>query len=95
MLRGVSSVFDCLTEEEREIYYKYKSKSKLDEKQIAKEELLKSVNDYSGVREILKRLLFNKEDEPIISKLIAGFENECVRLSESLVYDEKNRKTIY
>ncbi len=88
------SVFDCLTEKEREIYNQYKSKSKPDEKQIAKEELLKSVRSYSNAREIPKRSLFNKEDEPIISKLIAGFENECVRLSESFVYDEKSPKDI-
>lgn len=88
------SVFDCLTKEEREIYNQYREINKSDEKQKAKEELLNSVSSYPDIREIAKKSLFYKNNEPIISKLIAGFENECVRLSESLVYDEKNPKEI-
>lgn len=88
------SIFDCLTEKERKLYNKYKANNKTDDRQSIKEEILKSVKDYSEIRKINKNALFDKNGEAIISKLIAGFENECVRLSESLVYDEENPKDI-
>lgn len=88
------SIFDCLTEKERKLYNKYKANNKTDGRQSIKEEILKSVKDYSEIRKINKNALFDKNGEAIISKLIAGFENECVRLSESLVYDEENPKDI-
>lgn len=88
------SIFDCLTEEERKLYNKYKANNKTGERQAIKEEILKSVKDYSEIREINKKALFDKNGKAIISKLIAGFENECVRLSESLVYNEENPKDI-
>lgn len=88
------SIFDCLTEEERKLYNKYKANNKTDERQAVKEEILRNVKDYSDIRKISKKALFDKNGEAIISKLIAGFENECVRLSESLIYDEENPKDI-
>lgn len=88
------SIFDCLTEKERKLYNKYKANNKTDGRQSIKKEILKSVKDYSEIRKINKNALFDKNGEAIISKLIAGFENECVRLSESLVYDEENPKDI-
>lgn len=88
------SIFDCLTEKERKLYNKYKANNKADERQEIKKEILKSVKHYSGIREIDKKVLFNRNGEAIIAKLIAGFENECVRLSESLVYDKENQKDI-
>ena len=44
---------------------------------------------FSETRKIDKKALYDKNNEPVINKLIAGFENECVRLSESFVYDER------
>ena len=88
------SIFDCLTEKERKLYNKYKANNKADERQEIKKEILKGVKHYSGIREIDKKVLFNRNGEAIIAKLIAGFENECVRLSESLVYDKENQKDI-
>ena len=88
------SIFDCCTEEEKTVYKKYRATNKLDEKNEIKKELLKSVNEFSGIREISKKILHDKNNEPKISKLIAGFENECVRLSESFIYDKENPKNI-
>lgn len=88
------SIFDCCTEEEKAVYKKCKAVNKLDKKGEIKEELLKSVNGFSGIREISKEILYDKSNEPMISKLIAGFENECVRLSESFIYDKENPKNI-
>lgn len=88
------SIFDCCTEEEKAVYKKYRATNKLDEKNEIKKELLKSVNEFSGIREISKKILHDKNNEPKISKLIAGFENECVRLSESFIYDKENPKNI-
>lgn len=88
------SIFDCCTDSERKIYRQHKKSNKPEEKQAIKEELLNMVTSYSGIREIHKKSLFDKNNEPIIDKIIAGFENECIRLSESLVYDEKAPKDI-
>lgn len=88
------SIFDCFTERERNLYNEYKANNKTDERQEIKKEILMSVTGFSGIREINRKALFNKNDEPIINKLIAGFENECVRLLESFVYDEENPKAI-
>lgn len=88
------SIFDCCTDSERKIYRQHKKSNKPEEKQAIKEELLNMVTSYSGIREIHKKSLYDKNDEPIIDKIIAGFESECVRLSENFVYDEKAPKDI-
>ena len=88
------SMFDCLTEEERNLYNEYKINNKIDVREEIKKKILMSVKSFSGIREINRKTLFDKNGEPIISKLIAGFENECVRLSESFLCDEKSPKDI-
>ena len=88
------SIFDCCTENERMVYRQYKKASKPEDKQKTIKELLHNVMSFSETRKIDKKALYDKNNEPIISKLIAGFENECVRLSESFVYDEREPKHI-
>ena len=72
------SIFDCLTEEERNLYNEFKINNKIDVREEIKKKILMSVKSFSGIREINRKTLFDKNGEPIISKLIAGFENECV-----------------
>ena len=87
------SIFDCLTKEERKIYNDYKSTKDQDEQNSKKYELIQKVKSFSGIREIDKKILFDsKNGEAKVDKLIAGFENEAVRLSPLLVYEEDNPK---
>ena len=88
------SIFDCCTESEKKIYRRHKKSNKLEEKQELKEALLDIVKSFDGIRKINKKTLFNKNNEPIVNKTIAAFENECVRLSDSFVYDEDAPKDI-
>lgn len=88
------SIFDCCTENERMTYRQYKKASKTEDKQEIIKELLHIVMSFSETRKIDKKALYDKNNEPVINKLIAGFENECVRLSESFVYDEREPKHI-
>lgn len=88
------SIFDCCTEDERKIYRQHKKSNKSEKKQELKEALLDVVKTFSGIREINKKTLFDKNNEPVFNKIIAAFENECVRLSDSFVYDEKAPKDI-
>ena len=86
------SIFDCRTKEERKIYGKLE-KVKNEEKQNIKTELMDAVKSFSGIRTIDKKVLFDsKNGEAKVDKLIAGFENEAVRLSPLLVYEEDNPK---
>ena len=86
------SIFDCRTKEERKLYGKLE-KVKNEEKQNIKTELMDAVKSFSGIRTIDKKVLFDsKNGEAKVDKLIAGFENEAVRLSPLLVYEEDNPK---
>ena len=87
------SIFDCLTKEERKIYNDYKSTKDPDEQNSKKDELIQKVKSFSSIREIDKKVLFDvKSEEARVDKLIAGFENECVRLSSSFVFKDDDPK---
>ncbi len=88
------SIFDSLTKDERELYEKYQNCKRTDEKQEYKKALLEMVKGFSGIRRIESKTIYNKSGEPRINKLIASFENECVRLSKALVYKEDDPKFI-
>lgn len=86
------SIFDCRTKEERKLYGELE-KAKNEEKQSIKIKLMDAVRSFSGIRMIDKKVLFDsKSGEAKVDKLIAGFENEAVRLSPLLVYEEYNPK---
>lgn len=86
------SIFDCRTKGERELYTELE-KAKNEEKQNIKTKLLETVKSFSGIRTIGKKVLFDsKSGEAKVSKLIAGFENEAVRLSPLLKYKEDDPK---
>lgn len=93
------SVFDTLTDEERRLYNEYKKCKLIIDKENLKEQLLNTVKGLSSIRKIDRKAMYkcsggNKKDDVRIEKLLAGFENECVRLSESFVYNEENPKDI-
>ena len=86
------SIFDCRTKGERKLYTELE-KAKNEEKQNIKTKLLETVKSFSGIRTIGKKVLFDsKSGEEKVSKLIAGFENEAVRLSPLLKYKEDDPK---
>ncbi len=86
------SIFDCRTEEERKLYEKLEKIKKEDSQEI-KEQLTDVVKSFSGVRTIDRKVLFDpKSGEARVNKLIAGFENEGVRLSPLLTYKEDDPK---
>ena len=75
------STFDCFTEKERVLYNSYGKCSKKDDKAILRKMFDDEVGSFKGVRTIVdSRIKFNGERK--LEKMIAGFENECVRLSE-------------
>ena len=86
------SIFDCRTEGEKELYAELEKAEKEDIKDT-KTKLLETVKSFSGIRTIGKKVFFDsKSGEAKVSKLIAGFENEAVRLSPSLKYKEDDPK---
>ena len=56
------SIFDCCTEDERKIYRQHKKSNKSEKKQELKEALLDVVKTFSGIREINKKTLFDKNN---------------------------------
>ena len=87
------STFDCFTDTERALYNSYSKSSKKDDKAVLRKMFDDKVGSFKGVRAIEdNRIKFNGERK--LEKIIAGFENECVRLSESFVFDEENPKNI-
>lgn len=87
------STFDCLTQEERALYNSLGKASDKDKK-ILRAKYLEEISLFKGAREIHDSCIYNSDGEPRENNVIAGFENECVRLSESWGYDEKNPKKI-
>lgn len=87
------STFDCFTDTERELYDKYSKCNKKDDKFGLKKEFENEVCSFKGVR-VIENSRIKFKGERKLEKMIAGFENECVRLSESFIYDEKNPKNI-
>lgn len=87
------STFDCLTEEERKLYNKYKKCNKKDEKADNRKAYEDKIASFSGIRSIPDKAIYY-DGVRRLDKMIAGFENECVRLSKSFVFDEKNPKDI-
>lgn len=87
------STFDCFTDTERELYNKYSKCNKKDDKADLKKEFEDEVKSFKGVRSIEDNRIKYKGERKL-EKMIAGFENECVRLSKSFVFDEENPKNI-
>ncbi len=88
------STFDCLTNEERKLYNDYSKCNKEDKKDELREKFEREIESFDSVRTVIKEKLFYKNNERRLDKVIAGFENECARLSESFIYDETNPKYI-
>lgn len=87
------TTIDCHAKNENKLYNEWKNCKDKEEKSGKKEEYIKSIKEYVGIREVdSKRILVDKE--PKESKMIAGFENECVRLSDSFRYKAENPKYI-
>lgn len=87
------STFDCFLDTERALYNSYSKSGKKDDKAVLKKMFEDEVKSFKGIRSIAdNRIKFNGERK--LEKMIASFENECVRLSESFVFDEKNPKKI-
>lgn len=74
------STFKFFTDEENELYNKYQSKSKLDEKEKAKEELINKIRSYSGIREIKEKYLYYQNQ-------VSWFANDLINL-----FVDKNTK---
>lgn len=86
------SVFDCMTDEERILYNTWK-KAKKKDKDTAQKMYQKELDSFSGVRAIPTDKIF-KDELPRLDKVIAGFENEVVRMCSDFVFDEDNPKKI-
>lgn len=87
------STFDCMTSVERAFYNSWKKAADKDKK-IMREEYQNKIEEFCEVREISFDCIYEKNNIPKEDKVIASFENECVRLSESFIYDENNPKNI-
>lgn len=87
------STFDCMTSLERALYDSWKTAKEYNKK-IMREEYENKIKEFQGIREILSDSIYHKEENPKEDKVIAGFENEVVRLSESFIYNEDNPKKI-
>ena len=59
-----------------------------------REEYEEKIEGFQGVREISSDRIYNADDTPKEDKVIASFENECVRLSELFVFDEADHSKI-
>lgn len=87
------STFDSLTKEERALYNAWKKAGDNDKKTLRKK-FDKEIEALTGIREIQKSNIYEDNGQPRDSKVIAGFENECIRLSKSFIYDKDNPKNI-
>lgn len=87
------STFDSLTPEERALYTAWE-KAKDRDKKILRAKYDQEVEGFTGIREIQKSNIYEDNGQPRDSKVIAGFENECIRLSKSFIHEEDNPKNI-
>lgn len=87
------TTIDCLNEEENRLYNDWKNCNNKEEKVKKKQEFEDTIAKHSGTREVRKqRIYYNGKRK--LEKMIAGFENECVRLSSSFVFDKNDPKHI-
>lgn len=87
------SVSDTLTDEERALYNSL-YKAKKEDKDVLRDMYHEKIKSYSGIRMIDNSKLYQKDNSLNLGKVIAGFENEAVRLCDSFVFDEDNPKQI-
>lgn len=76
------SIYDAWTERERVLYGAYQ-KGKKAEVSYLKEVYQEELNKYEGKRVIGKEKLYKEDGSVKLNKVIAGFENEAVRLCDS------------
>lgn len=86
------STMDCFTNEERALYNSWK-KAKEQDKDNMKNLFLKKLGEFSGIRKI-EQTVTHKDGTPKLWKMIARFEDQCARLSESFVFEEDDPKHI-
>lgn len=87
------SLFDTLTNEERVLYNAY-CKAKEYDKDILKNMWYKKLKEFTDVRSVDNKKMYTDDRMPCLHKVIAGFENEAVRLCETFKFDEDNPKKI-
>lgn len=88
------SVSDTLTDEERALFNAYDKTGNKDDKAIMKNLYHDKIKSFTGVRTIDHKKIYQEDGSPCLNKVIAGFENEAVRLCSSFVFDEDNPKQI-
>ncbi len=88
------SVSDTLTDEERALFNAYDKTSNKDDKEIMKNLYHEKIKSFTNIRMVDSKKLYQSDGSPRLDKVIAGFENEAVRLCESFVFDEDNPKQI-
>lgn len=87
------SVSDSLTNEERALYDSL-YKAKKENKDILRKLYHEKIKEYTEIRKIDNSKLYQEDGSVRLNKIIAGFENEAVRLCQSFVFDENNPKQI-
>lgn len=88
------STYDALTPEERAMYDGYtNTKRDKNNRESARNELIKKVRAFTGIREIPEEKLY-RNGYPKEEKVIARFEDECVRQTGKLFFDRQNPKEL-
>ena len=92
------SIYDAWTDRERTLHGAYK-KGRQAEKPYLKELYQEELNKYEGKRVISKDKLYKEDGSEKLNKVIAGFENEAVRLCDSFQdfqfdEDDTNKKAL-
>ena len=86
------TTFDCMTAKELGLYDGMKNpRTGKERQQSARNELIEVVKTHSGFREIELGRLYENE-EPRINRVIARFEDECVR--QSTIFDDSGEDTL-
>lgn len=88
------SVSDTLTDEERALFNAYDKTSNKNDKEIMRNLYHEKIKSFTGTRTIEHKKLYQEDGSPCLNKVIAGFENEAVRLCDSFVFNEDNPKQI-
>ena len=78
------SIYDAWTDEERKVHSIYKNGKKADKEHLRRQ-YIETLEKFTGQRIIEESKLYQKDKTPKLYKLIAGFENEAVRLCDSLL----------
>ena len=86
------SIYDAWTDEERKVHSIYKNGKKADKEHLRRQ-YIETLEKFTGQRIIEESKLYQKDKTPKLYKLIAGFENEAVRLCDSFrtfLFDKKD-----